>query len=76
MRFMTPRIDTEDLVDATEVAQILSLAHRNSVSTYQRRYTDMPKPVVDFGKSRCQLWRRSQIRAWAVKRSRRESDKK
>lgn len=70
---VAPRIDTDDLVDATEVARILGLAHRNSVSTYQRRYADMPNPVVDFGKGRCQLWRRSHIEAWADRRRKRMS---
>jgi glutathione-regulated potassium-efflux system ancillary protein KefG len=62
---MTPRIDTEDLVDAHGVAQLLGLSHRNSVSLYQRRYADMPRPVVELGRGRIKLWLRSEIMGWA-----------
>jgi len=43
---MAPRIRSEDLIDSEGVAQILGLSHRNSVTTYLRRYPDMPRPVV------------------------------
>lgn len=57
-------VRTEDLIDAVEVAEILGLSHRNSVSTYQRRYSDMPRPIVDLGPNRSRLWLRSEIRDW------------
>ncbi len=62
---MSPRVDTDDLIDAQEVADLLGLAQRNTVSLYQRRYPDMPRPVVDLGKGRPRLWLRSEIRRWA-----------
>lgn len=62
---MSPHVDTEDLVDAPGVAEILGLSHRNSVSLYQRRYEDMPRPVVDLGNGRVKLWLRSEITSWA-----------
>jgi predicted DNA-binding transcriptional regulator AlpA len=62
---VSPRVDTEDLIDAQMVADILGLSHRNSVSLYQRRYDDMPRPVVDLGESRVKLWLRSEIMAWS-----------
>lgn len=65
---MTPRVDTDDLIDAQEVAEILGLAQRNSVSLYQRRYRDMPRPVVERGGGRTKLWLRSEIERWAVGR--------
>jgi predicted DNA-binding transcriptional regulator AlpA len=65
---MTPRVDTEDLIDAQEVAEILGLAQRNSVSLYQRRYADMPRPVVERGGGRTKLWLRSEIQRWVVAR--------
>jgi hypothetical protein len=34
---MSPRVATEDLVDAQGVADILGLSHRNTVFQYQRR---------------------------------------
>ena len=59
-----PVIRTEDLLDARGVAALLGLSHTNSVSTYQRRYADMPKPVVDLGRGRCRMWLRNEIEAW------------
>lgn len=67
---MSPLVRTEDLIDAGEVAELLSLSHRNSVSTYQRRYSDMPRPVVDLGPNRSRLWLRSQIEEWAKRTGR------
>ena len=62
---VSQRVDTEDLVDAQIVADILSLSHRNSVSLYQRRYEDMPRPIVDLGDGRVKLWLRPEIERWA-----------
>lgn len=67
---MSPTVETEDLVDAHGVAEILGLAHRNSVSVYQRRYLDMPRPVVDLGAGRPRLWLRSEILGWSRQRRR------
>lgn len=60
------KVDTTDLIDARGVAELLGLSHPNSVSTYQHRYTDMPRPVVDLGAGRCKLWVRSDVITWAV----------
>ena len=65
---MTPEVRTEDLIDAHEVAELLGLAHRNTVSSYQRRYPDMPRPVVDLGKGRPRLWLRQDILGWSKHR--------
>jgi hypothetical protein len=62
---MSPRVATEDLVDAQAVADILGLSHRNTVFQYQRRHDDMPQPVVDLGEGRVKLWLRPQIERWA-----------
>jgi len=62
---MAPRVRTEDLIDAQVVAEILGLSHRNSVYTYLRRYPSMPRPVLDIGEGRVQLWIRPQVEAWA-----------
>ncbi len=70
---MTPNVATEDLVDAHGVAAILGLAHRNTVSVYQRRYADMPRPVVDLGPARTKLWLRPEIERWASERAERRS---
>lgn len=62
---MVPDVRTEDLVDAQGVAELLGLAHRNSVSAYQQRYPDMPRPVIDLGRGRPRLWLRPEIAEWA-----------
>lgn len=67
-----PTVDTADLIDARGVAELLGLSHPNSVSTYQHRYPDMPRPVVDLGEGRCKLWLRPQIEEWLSKRSSKE----
>lgn len=66
---MTPTVRTEDLIDAHEVADLLGLAHRNSVSTYLKRYADMPRPVVERSGGRTRLWLRTEIEAWADARA-------
>ena len=66
---MSPKVNTEDLIGAAEVADILGLAHHNSVSTYLRRYEDFPRPVVDLPKSRVRLWLRQDINKWRKQRS-------
>jgi predicted DNA-binding transcriptional regulator AlpA len=62
---VTPKVATEDLLDTQGVAEILGLAHRNTVHEYQQRYDDMPKPVFDLGKGRVKLWLRPDIQRWA-----------
>jgi hypothetical protein len=68
---VTPTVRTEDLIDAQELARLLGLGHSNSVSTYQRRYSDMPRPVLDLGPGRPKLWLRPHVCAWADARQQR-----
>jgi glutathione-regulated potassium-efflux system ancillary protein KefG len=65
---VVPQVDTDDLIDAQEVAEILGLSQRNSVSLYQRRYPDMPRPVVERGGARTKLWLRSDMERWRNER--------
>lgn len=65
---MGRNVDVDDLVDAREVAEILRLAHPNTVHQYQQRYADMPRPVYTPGARRAQLWLRSEVEAWAASR--------
>jgi glutathione-regulated potassium-efflux system ancillary protein KefG len=65
---VAPRVRTEDLIDAEDVATILGLGHRNSVYTYLKRYEDMPRPVVDLGEGRVRLWLKPEIENWASMR--------
>jgi glutathione-regulated potassium-efflux system ancillary protein KefG len=64
-------VDLDDLIDATGVAELLGLAQRNTVSLYQRRYTEMPRSVIDLGAGRCKLWLRTEMIAWARSTQRR-----
>ena len=65
---MGRKVDVDDLTDAQGVAEMLGLAQRNTVSLYQRRYADMPRPIVDLGKGRCKIWLRSDVAAWQISR--------
>lgn len=65
---MARKVDPDDLIDAHGVAELLGLAQRNTVSLYQRRYPEMPRPVVDLGGGRCKMWLRPEIEAWSRKR--------
>lgn len=62
-------INTEELIDSRELAALLGLTHANSVSLYQRRYADMPRPVVDLGTGRPRLWLRPEILGWIEQRT-------
>lgn len=63
-------VNTDDLIDAHEVARLLGLSHPHSVSGYLLRYSDMPRPVVDIGGRRTRLWLRPDVEAWASLRMR------
>ena len=65
---VAPRVNTEDLIDAQGVADLLGLAQRTAVSVYQKRYPDMPRPIVNLGGGRTRLWLRPEIERWAEKR--------
>ncbi|MEM8708126.1 MAG: hypothetical protein AAGE98_16805 [Actinomycetota bacterium] len=65
---MAPMVNTEELADAREIADMLGLSHPNSVSLYQRRYPEMPRPIIDLGPGRPRLWLRPGIEAWAASR--------
>ena len=66
---MSPKVATEDLLDAQGVADLLGLSHRNTVSQYQRRYRNMPRPVLDLGQGRVKLWLRLVIEEWAARQA-------
>ena len=66
---VSPRVDTNDLLDTQEVADLLGLSHRNSVTTYLRRYDDFPRPVVERSGGRTRLWLRQDVAGWAARRA-------
>ncbi|MBS1849264.1 MAG: hypothetical protein JST73_13395 [Actinobacteria bacterium] len=55
-----------DLVDSSEVAEILGLSSNTSVSLYRRRYDDFPAPWITKGGGNCVLWHRGAIAEWAA----------
>jgi glutathione-regulated potassium-efflux system ancillary protein KefG len=61
---MGRKVDVDDLIDTQDVARVLGLAHRNTVSEYQARYQDMPRPVIDLGRGRSKLWLRPEVERW------------
>jgi glutathione-regulated potassium-efflux system ancillary protein KefG len=65
---MGRRVDIDDLVDSHDVADILGLTHRNTVTEYLTKYDDMPRPVINLGRGRPMLWLRPEIERWASKR--------
>jgi hypothetical protein len=58
------KIETGDVVDPAEVAEIIGINNVNGVSVYRRRYEDFPEPVIEKGK--CILWLRQDVERWAV----------
>ena len=65
---MGRKVDVNELIDAQGVADMLGLAKRNTVSLYQRRYPEMPRPVVDLGRGRCKMWLKGEIASWGRER--------
>ena len=61
-------VDLDDLVDVGDVAELLGLAHKNSVTTYMRRYPDFPPPAIEFAEGKCRAWHRDDVEAWRAKR--------
>lgn len=64
---MAPLVDSEDLVGAAEVAELLGLTQASSVSVYARRYPDFPVAVVELPRSKVRLWLRTDIEAFRVR---------
>jgi len=65
---VAPDVNTNELIGAAEVAEIIGLSHATSVTTYLKRYPDFPRPVVDLSRSRVRLWRRQDIEDWRKQR--------
>ncbi len=62
---MGVQVDAADLVSASEVADLLGLAHHNSVTTYLHRYADFPRPVVEKSSGHIRLWLRQDVQTWS-----------
>ncbi len=57
-------VDLDDLIDVGDVAEMLGLAHKNSVTTYMRRYDDFPEPAIEFADGKCRAWLLQDIEDW------------
>ncbi len=64
---MVRLMDIDELIDVGEVARLIGLSHKNSVSTYLKRYGDFPRPVIEFADQKCRLWLRPEIQAWVAR---------
>lgn len=67
---MGQKVDLDDVLDATQVAELLGLSSRGAVSVYRQRYDDFPDPILERSSGRCQFWLRAEIESWSDKRSR------
>ena len=65
---VSPLVDTDDLIDSQDVADLLGLSQRSSVTTYLRRYSTFPRPAVERGVGRTRLWVRQDVQDWADSR--------
>lgn len=58
------KVEIGDLLDSSEVAELLGLGNNRAVSTYRARYDDFPEPVIEKGSGKCVLWLRADVLAW------------
>ncbi len=64
MPSMGRQVDLDDLLEASQVAELLGLSKATAVSVYQHRYEDFPVPVLASASGRCQFWLRQEIQGW------------
>jgi hypothetical protein len=62
------RIAAGELIDRTQVAEIIKLGNPDGLSVYRRRYSDFPAPFIERG--RAAFWVRADVEAWATERGR------
>ena len=60
---MGRKVDVDDLVDASLIAQRLGLAQPQTVHLWRRRYSDFPVPVAAL--TRVLVWDWSDVARWA-----------
>ena len=58
-------VDLDDLIDATDVAELIGLTNPGGLPTYRARYDEFPDPVRKSRGGRCQLWLRPDVETWA-----------
>ena len=67
---MGRKVDVDDLVGATEIAERLGLAQPQTVHLWRRRYDDFPHPVAHLRQG--YLWSWTDVVAWAKRTGRLE----
>jgi hypothetical protein len=60
---MGRKVDVDDLVGATEIAERLGYAHSESIHALRRRHPDFPEPVAHL--KRAHVWAWPDVEAWA-----------
>jgi hypothetical protein len=60
---MGRRIDVDQLVGTTDIAERLGVASAQVVREWRRRHTDFPAPVAQVGTTL--IWAWPEIEAWA-----------
>ncbi len=57
------KVETDDLLDAHQVAELLGAGTHRVISVWRSRHPDFPGPVIERA-GRSQYWLRSDIEAW------------
>jgi predicted DNA-binding transcriptional regulator AlpA len=57
------KVDVDDLVGASEIAERLGLSHAETVHSWRRRYPDFPQPVAKLRQA--MVWAWPDVEAWA-----------
>jgi len=70
---MSKLINPDDLIDSSDMADLLGLSSPRAVYVYQARYKEMPKPIVDRGRNRARLWLKPEVMQWLKVKKERQS---
>jgi predicted DNA-binding transcriptional regulator AlpA len=60
---MGRKVDADELVGATEIAERIGLSHPEAVHTWRKRYPDFPQPVAKL--RRVMIWYWPDVERWA-----------
>lgn len=65
---MGRKVDIDELVSSTEVAERLGVKRLQVVHDWRRRHPEFPTPVLELG--RTLIWYWPEVKAWAQKTER------
>jgi hypothetical protein len=66
------KVDVDDLLDASAVADLLGLTSQNAVAVYRARYPGFPPPALEAASGRCKFWIRQDVEEWSRDRKGRQ----